>query len=64
MTLYEAPVPPPRKCAGANGKSARCLALLIAVANTRWCLAQVPVRRREAILPRSDMKLRSLAASL
>jgi len=62
---YAGPTEPaPRICDGAKGKRAMCLALLIAVARTRWCLAQVPVRRREAILPLSVMKFRSFTASL
>ena len=33
-----------------KGSSARCLALLIAVVKSRWCLAQLPFRLAESIL--------------
>ena len=38
--------------------------VLIAMARARWCWAQLPVTRRERILPRSLMYLRSMGTSL
>ena len=43
------------------GLKAKIRALLMAVASSRWCRAQVPVRRRGSIFPLSDIKVRSFS---
>ena len=48
----------------AKGMSAIIRARLTDTAIERWCLAQLPVRRRGTSLPRSVMKYLSSEASL
>ena len=53
-----------RDVATAYGSRASSRAVLIAVATSRWCWAQVPVLLRERILPRSLMNRRNRSVSL